>query len=92
MCRTEWRVSRFLQNRLNYLAGAVDDELREITHRNVEYRAVDGMARLGVVYLLSSSGASVISGRQGLRSKKMIYPGPECVRVRTDFSEKGGLG
>jgi len=21
-----------------------------------------------------------------------IYPGLECVRVRTDFSEKGGLG
>jgi hypothetical protein len=27
---------------LNYLAGAADDELREITQRNVEYRA--GMA------------------------------------------------
>jgi hypothetical protein len=31
------------QNRLNYLAVAADDELREITQRLAEYRAVESV-------------------------------------------------
>ena len=75
--------------------------MRVFTHRMEKYFAVLGEKPLLLSQWLSSLLGIFIGlfkchvGRQqalGLEVEKKIYPGPECVHVRTDFSEKGGLG
>jgi hypothetical protein len=60
----------FSQNRLNYLAVAADDELRENAQRIAEYRAVEFVKRPNLKRIaLAATGTWVAPCRSGMEGE-----------------------